>query len=139
MVWVSSSITRHRAILGVRACQRASLRGRSALPPVPSSPLDYFPFFLTQAMLTKPPRGLQLSCELLGHLQLFPVLEAAASPLRRPAAARREFNCKAPWAGSQGAKSQFTHTPWHPSAQQSQRWGEHGRQSRIIARLPRDT
>lgn len=45
MVWVSSSITRHRATLGVRACQRASLRGRSALPPVPSSPLDYFPFF----------------------------------------------------------------------------------------------
>ena len=67
-------------------------------------------------MLTKPPWGLPLSCEFVGHLQLFPVLEAAASPLPHPAAVRREFNCKAPSAGSQGVKSKFTHTPWHPSA-----------------------
>lgn len=65
-------------------------------------------------MHTKPPGGLQLSCESVGHLQLFPALVAAALPLRRPAAARQEFNCEAASAGSQGLKSKFTQTPPAP-------------------------
>lgn len=117
--------------------------GASVPEPVCSTSDDFqstwllFFFFPAQAVLTKPPEGLRLSCEFIGHLQLFPGLEAAALPLRRPAArqssARREFNCKAPSAGSQGVKSKFTHIPWHPSARQSQRRGERGRRNQIAA------
>lgn len=116
-------------------CKRASVHQTEAgLLCLQWLPVNFvFFLFLAQAMLTKPPQGLQLSCEFVGHLQLSPVLEAAALPLWCPAAARREFNCKAPSAGSQGVKSKFTHTPWHPSARQSRRWGERSRRSQITA------
>lgn len=55
-------------------------------------------------MLTKPPWGLQFSCELVGHLQLFPVLDAAVFLLQQQPDGSSTAKCP-----GQGAREL---TPW---------------------------